>query len=72
MPELTDSHAADPLITLAPDKWVTLRDAFGVDSDMKVPAFSHRDAHVPEIDPPTASIPRRPRPSARASPTTAG
>jgi cobaltochelatase CobS len=50
MPDLTDSHAADPLITLAPDKWVTLRDAFGVDSDMKVPAFSHRDAHVPEID----------------------
>ena len=42
---------ADPLITLAPDKWVTLRDAFGVDSDMKVPAFSHRDSHVPEIDP---------------------
>lgn len=50
MPDLTDSHAADPLITLVPDKWVTLRDAFGVDSDMKVPAFSHRDPHVPEID----------------------
>ncbi len=38
------------LITLAPDKWVTLRDAFGVDSDMKVPFFSHKDSHVPEID----------------------
>ncbi|MEJ2816965.1 cobaltochelatase subunit CobS [Caulobacter sp. CCG-8] len=50
MPDLTDSHAADPLITLAPDKWVTLRDAFGVDSDMKVPAFSHKDSHVPDID----------------------
>src|SRR3954469_14731023 len=50
MPDLTDSHAADPLITLAPDKWVTLRDAFGVDSDMKVPFFSHKDSHVPEID----------------------
>jgi cobaltochelatase CobS len=51
MPEFADtSSAADPLITLVPDKWVTLRDAFGVDSDMKVPAFSHRDPHVPEID----------------------
>ena len=41
----------DPLITLAPDRQVTLRDAFGVDSDMKVPAFSTKDAHVPDIDP---------------------
>jgi cobaltochelatase CobS len=50
MPDLTDAHASDPLITLAPDKWVSLRDAFGVDSDMKVPAFTHKDSHVPEID----------------------
>ncbi len=51
MPEFAEtSSAQDPLITLVPDKWVTLRDAFGVDSDMKVPAFSHRDPHVPEID----------------------
>jgi cobaltochelatase CobS len=41
----------DPLITLAPDHKVTLRDAFGVDSDMIVPAFSTRDAHVPDVDP---------------------
>jgi cobaltochelatase CobS len=41
----------DPLITLAPDRQVTLREAFGVDSDMKVPAFSTKDAHVPDIDP---------------------
>ena len=40
----------DPLITLAPDRKVTLREAFGVDSDMVVPAFSTRDAHVPDID----------------------
>ena len=40
----------DPLITLTPDRKVTLRDAFGVDSDMVVPAFSTRDAHVPDID----------------------
>ncbi len=44
MPEFAEtSSAADPLITLVPDKWVTLRDAFGVDSDMKVPAFSVAD-----------------------------
>ncbi len=42
--------AADPLLTLVPDKVVTVREAFGVDSDMKVPAFSTRDAHVPEVD----------------------
>jgi len=27
-----------------------VREAFGVDSDMKVPAFSTRDQHVPDID----------------------
>jgi cobaltochelatase CobS len=41
---------ADPLITLVPDKQVSIREVFGVDSDMKVPAFSHRDSHVPDID----------------------
>ena len=29
---------------------MTVREAFGVDSDMKVPAFATRDEHVPEID----------------------
>jgi cobaltochelatase CobS len=42
--------AADPLLTLVPDKQVSIREVFGVDSDMKVPAFSHRDSHVPDID----------------------
>ena len=40
----------DPLITLEPTRRVTLREAFGVDSDMTVPAFAERDSHVPEID----------------------
>ena len=40
----------DPLITLEPARRVTLREAFGVDSDMTVPAFAERDSHVPEID----------------------
>ena len=40
----------DPLLTLEPHRRVTLREAFGVDSDMTVPAFAERDSHVPEID----------------------
>ena len=42
--------ASDPLLGLVPDKQVSIRDVFGVDSDMLVPAFSHRDSHVPDID----------------------
>jgi cobaltochelatase CobS len=30
---------------------VSVRDVFGVDSDMVVPAFLQADAHVPEVDP---------------------
>ena len=41
----------DKLLALQPDGTVTLREAFGVDSDMKVPIFAERDAHAPEIDP---------------------
>ena len=40
----------DPLLMLAPDRKVTARELFGIDSDMVVPAFSTRDAHVPEVD----------------------
>lgn len=35
----------------APDLVVSAREVFGIDSDMKVPAFSVRTDHVPEIDP---------------------
>jgi len=41
----------DKLITLTPDRQVDVRETFGVDFDMKVPAFSERDPHVPDIDP---------------------
>ena len=34
-----------------PDTRVNVREAFGLDSDLSVPAFSRRDAHVPEADP---------------------
>ncbi|MDH4384449.1 MAG: cobaltochelatase subunit CobS [Caulobacter sp.] len=50
MSDSQDTPAADPLLSLVPDRQVSVRDVFGVDSDMKVPAFSHRDSHVPEID----------------------
>ena len=41
----------DPLLTLSPDRKVSVRELFGIDSDQEVPAFSTRDAHVPDIDP---------------------
>ena len=40
----------DPLLGAKPDLSKSVRELFGVDSDMVVPAFSHRDSHVPEID----------------------
>jgi cobaltochelatase CobS len=35
---------------IQPDQQVSVRDVFGIDSDMTVPAFSERDDHVPEVD----------------------
>ena len=43
--------AEDKLITLTPDREVDVRETFGLDIDQKVPAFSERDPHVPDIDP---------------------
>ena len=40
----------DPLLTASPDKEVSVREVFGVDSDMMVPAFSEADEHVPDLD----------------------
>jgi len=34
----------------APDTQVSVRDVFGIDSDLKVPAFSAVDEHVPTVD----------------------
>jgi cobaltochelatase CobS len=39
------------LTQLLPDRLVSVREVFGLDSDLRVPAFAERDAHVPEIDP---------------------
>jgi cobaltochelatase CobS len=35
----------------APMRRVAVRETFGIDSDLVVPAFAERDEHVPEIDP---------------------
>ncbi|MBU1441141.1 MAG: AAA family ATPase [Gammaproteobacteria bacterium] len=35
---------------LHPDRMLSVRDVFGIDSDLKVPAFTQRDDHVPEVD----------------------
>src|SRR5450432_1241257 len=40
----------DELLHLLPDRKVSVREVFGVDSDMMVPAFSERDSHVPDFD----------------------
>ena len=40
----------DKLISLTPDLEVDVRETFGVDIDMKVPGFSERDPHVPDVD----------------------
>ncbi|CAN7287016.1 AAA family ATPase [Pseudorhodoferax sp. LjRoot39] len=37
--------------TTVPDTQVSVREVFGLDSDLRVPAFRTPDAHVPETDP---------------------
>lgn len=38
-------------ISNLPDTTVSVREAFGIDTDLRVPAYSKGDAYVPEIDP---------------------
>ena len=40
----------EPMIGL-PDMKVSVRQVFGIDSDLEVPAFSEVDPHVPDVDP---------------------
>jgi cobaltochelatase CobS len=42
--------ATKPLAQQKPDMMVSVRQTFGVDSDMEVPAFSEAEDHVPMID----------------------
>ncbi len=34
-----------------PDRMVSVREIFGIDTELEVPAFSEPEAHVPEVDP---------------------
>jgi len=51
MNDMTHSpeHGGDTVLP-APDTEVSVRDTFGVDIDMKVPAFSKADERVPDLD----------------------
>ncbi|SDG08609.1 cobaltochelatase CobS subunit [Limimonas halophila] len=42
--------ATAPGVSQQPDIKVSVRQTFGIDSDMEVPAFSQGDEHVPELD----------------------
>ena len=46
-----DSEHHSPTLMDAPDIEVDARETFGVDIDMKVPAFSKADERVPDLDP---------------------
>ncbi len=40
----------DTTVLAAPDREVSVREVFGIDSDMMVPAFSQADERVPDLD----------------------
>ena len=44
------STTATSLAAMKPGHLLSARDAFGIESDLMVPAFSERDEHVPEVD----------------------
>jgi len=47
----TQPDSRETTILDAPDKMVGIRELFGIDSDMQVPAFSEADERVPDLDP---------------------
>ncbi len=46
----TTADAATPMMQQEPDIKVSVRQIFGLDSDLEVPAFSESSEHVPEAD----------------------
>ena len=54
-----------------PDMKVSVRQVFGIDSDLEVPAYSEPDEYVPDLDPDYRFDRRRRSPSSPASPATA-
>ncbi len=47
---MSSDHQTKPFAQQEPDTTVSVKDLFGIDSDMVVPAFSETDSHVPDID----------------------
>ena len=43
-------HDSSLSADLVPDTTVDVREQFGIDQDLTVPAFSHHNDHVPDID----------------------
>ena len=48
--DVTQLVPNNPKYTTIPDIKVKVRDVFGIDSDWEVPAFSHENPNVPDID----------------------
>ena len=40
----------DELSAIRPDRMLSVREVFGLESDLQVPAFSEREDHVPDVD----------------------
>ena len=47
---MSSDNQTKPFAQQEPDTTVFVKDLFGIDSDMVVPAFSEADSHVPDID----------------------
>ncbi len=50
MSAISPAQPAQPAQPGLPDRMVSVREVFGIDTNLRVPAFSQADAHVPEID----------------------
>ena len=48
---MTDHKASGINPQMTPDTQVSVREVFGIDQDLTVPAFSVPSEHVPEADP---------------------
>ena len=47
---MTKAQQSGPTPAGIPDMKVSVRQVFGIDSDLEVPAFSEADPHVPDVD----------------------
>src|SRR5262245_55886119 len=44
-------QATSETVPALPDMKVSVRQVFGIDSDIEVPAYSEAESHVPDVDP---------------------